>query len=140
MPMLGAFAGFASLLLSRIRSASICFWYSSYPGAPGRGGAPVGIPPNHFGAEAQDESIIPSAKKAAQRNCIDMIGRAGGECESALALVGVVGDVRNAGYIATWIELLKADKRAFFTACNRASKAADYLRGIALADPAEIAA
>ena len=50
------------------------------------------------------------------------------------------GDVRNAGYIATWIELLKADKRAFFTACNRASKAADYLRGLALAEPAEIAA
>jgi antirestriction protein ArdC len=29
----------------------------------------------------------------------------------------------NAGYIATWIDLLKADKRAFFIACNRASKA-----------------
>jgi antirestriction protein ArdC len=27
----------------------------------------------------------------------------------------------------TWIELLKTDKRAFFTACNKASKAADYL-------------
>jgi antirestriction protein ArdC len=53
---------------------------------------------------------------------------------------GFDGDVRSAGYIATWIELLKADKRAFFTACNRASKAADYLRGLALADPAEIAA
>ena len=50
------------------------------------------------------------------------------------------GDVRNADYIATWIELLKADKRAFFTACNRASKAADYLRGLALAERAEIAA
>jgi antirestriction protein ArdC len=50
------------------------------------------------------------------------------------------GDVRNAGYIATWIELLKADKRAFFTACNRASKAAEYLRGLALAQPATIAA
>jgi antirestriction protein ArdC len=53
---------------------------------------------------------------------------------------GFDGDVRNAGYIATWIELLKADKRAFFTACNRASKAAEYLRGLALAEPAEIAA
>ena len=50
------------------------------------------------------------------------------------------GDVRNAGYIATWIDLLKADKRAFFTACNRASKAAEYLRGLALAEPTEIAA
>jgi antirestriction protein ArdC len=50
------------------------------------------------------------------------------------------GDVRNAGYIATWIELLKADKRAFFTACSKASKAADYLRGLALAEPAAVAA
>ena len=49
---------------------------------------------------------------------------------------GFDGDVRNAGYIATWIELLKADKRAFFTACSKASKAADYLRGLALAEPA----
>ncbi len=53
---------------------------------------------------------------------------------------GFDGDVRNAGYIATWIELLRADKRAFFTACSKASKAADYLRGLALASPAEIAA
>ncbi len=53
---------------------------------------------------------------------------------------GFDGDVRNAGYIATWIELLRADKRAFFTACSRASKAADYLRGLALAERPEIAA
>jgi antirestriction protein ArdC len=53
---------------------------------------------------------------------------------------GFDGDVRNAGYIASWIELLKADKRAFVTACSQASKAADYLRGLALAEPAEKAA
>jgi antirestriction protein ArdC len=53
---------------------------------------------------------------------------------------GFDGDVRNAGYIANWIELLKADKRAFFTACSQASKAADYLRGLAVAEPAERAA
>ena len=35
---------------------------------------------------------------------------------------GFDGDVRNAGYIATWTELLKADKRAFFTACSQASR------------------
>jgi antirestriction protein ArdC len=52
---------------------------------------------------------------------------------------GFDGDVRNAGYIANWIELLKADKRAFFTACSQASKAADYLRGLAV-EPAERAA
>jgi antirestriction protein ArdC len=53
---------------------------------------------------------------------------------------GFDGDVRNAGYIATWIDLLRADKRAFFTACSKASKAADYLRGLALAEPAAAAA
>jgi antirestriction protein ArdC len=53
---------------------------------------------------------------------------------------GFDGDIRSAGYIASWIELLKADKRAFFTACSQASKAADYLRGLALAEPAERAA
>jgi antirestriction protein ArdC len=53
---------------------------------------------------------------------------------------GFDGDVRNAGYIATWIELLKADKRAFFTACSKAYKAADYLRGLALAERTAVAA
>jgi antirestriction protein ArdC len=53
---------------------------------------------------------------------------------------GFNGDVRNAGYLASWIDLLKADKRAFFTACSQASKAADYLRTLALAEPTERAA
>jgi antirestriction protein ArdC len=53
---------------------------------------------------------------------------------------GFDGDVRSAGYIATWIELLKADKRAFFTACSKASKAADHLRGLALAESTAMAA
>jgi antirestriction protein ArdC len=53
---------------------------------------------------------------------------------------GFDGDLRHAGYIATWIELLKTHKRAFFTTCSRASKAADYLRGLALAVPSNIPA
>jgi antirestriction protein ArdC len=53
---------------------------------------------------------------------------------------GFDGDVRSAGYIASWIELLKADKRAFFTACSQVSKAVDHLRGLALAAPTELAA
>ena len=48
---------------------------------------------------------------------------------------GFDGDLRHAAYIDHWIELLNADKRAFFTACSQASKAADYLRGLALAAP-----
>lgn len=53
---------------------------------------------------------------------------------------GFDGNLRHAGYLATWIDLLKADKRAFFTACSKASRAADYLRRLALAEPAERAA
>jgi antirestriction protein ArdC len=44
------------------------------------------------------------------------------------------GDQRHAGYIRSWIGLLKADSRAFFTACSKASKATDYLRDLALRD------
>jgi antirestriction protein ArdC len=50
------------------------------------------------------------------------------------------GDLRHAGYIQNWIALLKADKRAFFTACSKAQAAADYLRGLALRDQQPAAA
>ncbi len=50
------------------------------------------------------------------------------------------GDLRHAGYIQNWIGLLKADSRAFFTACSKAQAAADFLRGLALVEVAEIAA
>lgn len=53
---------------------------------------------------------------------------------------GFDGELRHAGYIAHWIELLKADNRAFFTAAAKAQKAADYLRELALAEPVAIAA
>jgi antirestriction protein ArdC len=52
----------------------------------------------------------------------------------------VDGDLRHAGYIQSWIGLLKADSRAFFTACNKAQAAADYLRGLALRDHRSAAA
>ena len=42
------------------------------------------------------------------------------------------GDLRHAGYIQSWIGLLKADHRAFFTAWSKGQAAADYLRGLAL--------
>jgi antirestriction protein ArdC len=50
------------------------------------------------------------------------------------------GDLRHAGYIQSWIGLLKADRRAFFTACSKAQAAADFLRGLALAEPTATAA
>jgi len=39
------------------------------------------------------------------------------------------GELRHASYIKNWIELLKEDSRAIFTAASLASKAAEYLRG-----------
>jgi antirestriction protein ArdC len=50
------------------------------------------------------------------------------------------GELRHADYIANWIALLKDDARAFFTAASAAQKAADHLRGLALAEPLAIAA
>jgi antirestriction protein ArdC len=50
------------------------------------------------------------------------------------------GNLRHAGYIENWIGLLKADKRAIFTAASKAQAAAEYLRGLALRDQQPIAA
>jgi antirestriction protein ArdC len=44
------------------------------------------------------------------------------------AHLGIVGELRHAEYIASWIELLKSDDRAIFTASSKASQAADFLR------------
>jgi antirestriction protein ArdC len=44
------------------------------------------------------------------------------------------GDLRHAGYIQSWIRLLKADSRAFFTAASKAQGAADYLRRLVLSE------
>jgi antirestriction protein ArdC len=50
------------------------------------------------------------------------------------------GELRHAAYIASWIELLKDDAKAFFTAASAAQKAADFLRSRALADEIPLAA
>ena len=44
------------------------------------------------------------------------------------AHLGIEGQLRHAEYIASWLELLKSDNRAIFTAASKASAAADYLR------------
>ena len=44
------------------------------------------------------------------------------------------GDLRHAGYLANWLQLLKSDSKAIFTASAAAQKAADFLRGLALKD------
>jgi antirestriction protein ArdC len=48
---------------------------------------------------------------------------------------GIDKTIRHASYIANWIELLKHDDKAFFTAASKAQKAADYLRGLVQVEP-----
>jgi antirestriction protein ArdC len=54
------------------------------------------------------------------------------------AHLGIAGELRHAGYIENWLELLRHDNRAIFTAASKASQAADYLRSFSEAPaPAE---
>lgn len=46
----------------------------------------------------------------------------------------------HAAYLAGWLKVLKADKKAVFTAASQASRAADYLAGLAEADTSRAAA
>jgi antirestriction protein ArdC len=50
------------------------------------------------------------------------------------------GQLQHADYIASWIDLLRDDSRAFFTAASKASAAAQFLRDKALAEPMALAA
>jgi antirestriction protein ArdC len=71
----------------------------------------------------------------------DLSGRFGTESYAAEELVaelgaaflcaelGIAGDLRHAGYIESWLRVLKQDKRAIFTASSMATKAAAYLLG-----------
>jgi len=53
---------------------------------------------------------------------------------------GFDNEQQNAAYLASWIELLKEDKRAIFTAASKAQAAANYLRDLAIAEPEALAA
>jgi antirestriction protein ArdC len=46
----------------------------------------------------------------------------------------------HAAYIASWIKVLKDDKRAIFTAASHAQRAADFLHGLQKAASAEAVA
>jgi antirestriction protein ArdC len=57
------------------------------------------------------------------------------------AELGVTPDIRDdhAAYLASWLAVLKQDKRAIFAAASQAQRAADYLRGLQPAVDAETA-
>jgi len=54
------------------------------------------------------------------------------------AHLGIEGKLRHADYVASWLKVLKADKKAIFTAASAASKAADFLRAFSEAEAADI--
>ncbi len=49
----------------------------------------------------------------------------------------IEGKLQHASYIADWIKVLKADKRAVFTASAAAQRAADYIEGLSKPAPNE---
>ena len=71
----------------------------------------------------------------------DLKGRFGSEsyaCEELIAELaaaflsadlGVTGHLQHESYIASWIKVLKSDKRAIFTAARLAQEAADFILG-----------
>ena len=58
----------------------------------------------------------------------------------ALAALGLAAEPRpdHARYVARWLDLLRADRRAVFTAASKAQAAADWLLTAAAADAAVV--
>ena len=56
--------------------------------------------------------------------------------------LGITPEVRedHASYIASWLQVLRDDKRAIFTAASKASQAAEYLQDWAMPERLEVAA
>jgi antirestriction protein ArdC len=55
----------------------------------------------------------------------------------ACAALGIAPTVRHADYLASWLSVLREDKRAIFRAASQASKAADYLLAFLPAEKVE---
>lgn len=79
----------------------------------------------------------------------DLSGRFGDESYAAEELIaeigaafvcarlGIEGKLQHAEYIASWLKVLKNDKRAIFTASSHAQKAAEYLLGLTAGEQAD---
>lgn len=105
--------------------------------------------PDFYGVAFHELTHWTGAKHRLDR---DFSGRFGTKAYAAEELVAELGAAflnaefgfedteGHAAYLASWIELLREDSRAIFTAASKASKAAEYLRGLAIADPIAIAA
>jgi antirestriction protein ArdC len=51
------------------------------------------------------------------------------------ASCGIEGRLQHAAYVANWIQVLRDDKRAVFTAAAKAQQAADYIAGLSRPSP-----
>jgi antirestriction protein ArdC len=80
--------------------------------------------------------VLEAHKARLDRDLKGRFGQAAYAAEELIAELGAAflaaefsfdGDVRHAGYIESWISLLRSDKRAFFTAANKAQAAAGSL-------------
>jgi len=80
----------------------------------------------------------------------DLSGRFGNEAYAAEELIAelsaaflcaeyqIDGDLRHAGYIASWLRILKNDNKAVFKAAALAQKSADYIKGLATSEAAAV--
>jgi antirestriction protein ArdC len=81
----------------------------------------------------------------------DLSGRFGNEAYAAEELIAelsaaflcaeyqIDGDLRHAGYIASWLRILKNDNKAVFKAAAMAQKSADYIKGLSTTEAAAVA-
>jgi antirestriction protein ArdC len=80
----------------------------------------------------------------------DLSGRFGNEAYAAEELIAelsaaflcaeyqIDGDLRHAGYIASWLRILKNDNKAVFKAAALAQKSADYIKGLSTTEAAAV--
>ena len=87
---------------------------------------------------------------AANRLNRDLSGRFGNEAYAAEELIAelsaaflcaeyqISGELRHAGYIASWLRVLKNDNKAVFKAAALAQKAADYIKALSTSEAAAV--
>jgi antirestriction protein ArdC len=96
------------------------------------------IPPSFIGVSAHEHGHASGAKHRLDRDLSGRFGSAAYAAEECcveilsgliLADLGVAHHPRpdHAAYIATWLQVLKEDPRAIFTAASKAQQAADWM-------------
>lgn len=106
--------------------------------------------PEYYAAAFHELTHWTGHKSRLDRDLKSRFGDAGYAAEELIAELGAAflcaefgfdnAHDNQAAYLAGWLKLLKEDKRAIFTAASKAQKAADYLRGLAVAEPVALAA